>query len=145
MAPCCRRPCHPNWRRCLNNDSRRLRWLRAGFTAGKGAAALDPTSLPQSEGTALRGVLPPELESFKFAQLPCDLHLTAEGLPAIEGACDGLAGGLPLGFEQPSLMGSWTVAFAITCGGTIMDGARGRCTSHLVFRLRWRTGGDWPH
>ena len=40
-----------------------------GFTVVKGTAALDPTLLPQSEGTALRGVLPPELELFKSAQL----------------------------------------------------------------------------
>ena len=36
---------------------------------GTGDVALDPTLLPQSEGTALRGVLFPELESFKLAQL----------------------------------------------------------------------------
>ena len=46
-----------------------------GFIVTKGAAALDPTLLPQSEGIALRGVLPPELESFKLAQLPCPLNL----------------------------------------------------------------------
>ena len=74
-----------------------------GFATGTGAMALDPTSLPQSVGTALRGVLPPELESFKFAQLPFDLTLTAVGLPAIEGACDGLAGGLPLGLATVSV------------------------------------------
>ena len=36
---------------------------------GTGDVALEPTLLPQSVGTALRGVLPPELESFKLAQL----------------------------------------------------------------------------
>ena len=40
-----------------------------GFTVDKGTAALDPTLFPQSGGTALRGVLPPELELFKSAQL----------------------------------------------------------------------------
>ena len=98
--------------------------LALGFTAGKGAAALDPTSLPQSEGTALRGVLPPELESFKLAQLPCALTLPARGLPAIDGDCDGLAGGLPLGLTTRASTvstGSWTVASAITCGGIIME------------------------
>ena len=36
---------------------------------GTGDVALEPTLLPQSDGTALRGVLFPELESFKLAQL----------------------------------------------------------------------------
>ena len=49
--------------------------LALGFTAGKGPEAFDPTSFPQFVGTALRGVLPPELESFKLAQLPCSLNL----------------------------------------------------------------------
>ena len=40
-----------------------------GFIVAKGTAALDPTLLPQSEGITLRGVLPPELELFKSAQL----------------------------------------------------------------------------
>ena len=52
-----------------------LEGLALGFTAGKGPEAFDPTSFPQSAGTALRGVLPPELESFKLAQLPCPLNL----------------------------------------------------------------------
>ena len=47
--------------------------LALGFTAGKGPEAFDPTSLPLFAGAALRGVLPPELESFKLAQLPCPL------------------------------------------------------------------------
>ena len=47
--------------------------LALDFTAGKGPEAFDPTSFPQFVGTALRGVLPPELESFKLAQLPCPL------------------------------------------------------------------------
>ena len=71
--------------------------------AGKGVAALDPTLFPQSEGIALLGVLPPELESFKLAQL---------------GACEGLATGLPLGLAIASL-GSSTIASAMTCGATI--------------------------
>ena len=41
--------------------------LALGFTAGKGPEAFDPTSFPQFVGTALRGVLSPELELFKLA------------------------------------------------------------------------------
>ena len=55
---------------------------------GTGDVALEPTLLPQSEGTALRGVLFPELESFKLAQL-----LLALGA----GACDGFPTGLLAG------------------------------------------------
>ena len=92
-----------------------------GLTEGAGDVALDPTLLPQSEGTALRGVLLPELESFKFA------HSVLVGLDATPGDCEGLPTGLPDGLATTAL-GSSTFrsrdsvfASAITCGGTIVD------------------------
>ena len=85
-----------------------------GLTEGAGDVALDPMLLPQSEGTALRGVLPPELESFKLAQL----HLV--GLAAIPGDCEGLPTGLAAGLATAA-WGSSTFASAITCGGTTAD------------------------
>ena len=84
-------------------------------TAGKGVAALDPTLLPQSEGTALRGVLPPELESFKLAQLPCVLSLLIAA-----GDCEGLTAGLPSGLAT-AILGSSIVASAMNCGGTMQE------------------------
>ena len=68
-----------------------------GLTEGAGDVALDPTLLPQSEGTALRGVLPPELESFKLA------HSVLVGLDATPGDCEGLPAGLPAGLVTAAL------------------------------------------
>ena len=104
-----------------------------GLTDGAGDVALDPTLLPQSEGTALLGVPLLELASCKLAQL----HLV--GLAATLGACEGLATGLPVGLaagkfsplasaaEQSLNRSSGSSggvagrASAITCGGTIID------------------------
>ena len=78
---------------------------------GTGDVALDPTLLPQSEGTALRGVLFPELESFKLAQLLLTLG---------PGACDGFPTGLLAGLATAAF-GSSSRASAKNCGGTIIE------------------------
>ena len=96
---------------------------------GTGDVALDPTLLPQSEGTALRGVLLPELESFKLAQL-----LLALG----PGACDGFPTGLLAGLATATF-GSSSRASAKNCGGTIIE----ELPATLTFRSpeRQRGGG----
>ena len=87
--------------------------------AGEGETALDPTLLPQSEGIALLGVSPPELESFKLAQLlpgALAVGLRSTKVGDIEGFVRGLPAGLAFSFSASSKL-----ARAMTCGGAIQD------------------------
>ena len=84
--------------------------------AGEGETALDPTLLPQSEGIALLGVPPPELESFKLAQLARAFGLRSTKVGDIDGFVRGLPAGLAFSFSAPSKL-----ACAMTCGGAIQD------------------------